>query len=116
MSARSSRSATRRWPSASGAGSWRSTLKARAAARDRSRGVPVCGEARHMARPSGPGQGVRRGRVQQSPCGAGVAESRRSAMHDDDEPKPKPRRLTELRLEPLAVAELEDYIGELRAE
>jgi uncharacterized small protein (DUF1192 family) len=37
-------------------------------------------------------------------------------MHDDDEPRPKPRRLQELRLEPLAVAELDDYIGELRAE
>jgi uncharacterized small protein (DUF1192 family) len=37
-------------------------------------------------------------------------------MHDDDEPKPKPRRLEELRLDPLAVAELEDYIAELRAE
>jgi uncharacterized small protein (DUF1192 family) len=37
-------------------------------------------------------------------------------MHDDDEPKPRPRRLQELRLDPLAVAELDDYIGELRAE
>lgn len=37
-------------------------------------------------------------------------------MHDDDEPKPKPRRVQDVRLEPLAVAELEDYIGELRAE
>jgi len=37
-------------------------------------------------------------------------------MQDDDEPGPKPRRLQEVRLEPLAVAELEDYIGELRAE
>jgi uncharacterized small protein (DUF1192 family) len=37
-------------------------------------------------------------------------------MHDDDEPRPVPRRLTELRLDPLAVAELESYIAELRAE
>ncbi len=37
-------------------------------------------------------------------------------MHDDDEPRPKPRRLQEARLDPLAVAELEDYIAELRAE
>ena len=37
-------------------------------------------------------------------------------MHDDDEPRPKPRRVQELRLEPLAVAELEDYIAELRVE
>lgn len=37
-------------------------------------------------------------------------------MFDDDEPKPKPRRLQELRLDPLGVAELESYIEELRAE
>jgi len=37
-------------------------------------------------------------------------------MHDDDEPRPVPRRLQELRLDPLAVAELDSYIGELRAE
>ena len=37
-------------------------------------------------------------------------------MQDDDEPRPKPRRVAEIRLEPLAVAELEDYIAELRAE
>ena len=37
-------------------------------------------------------------------------------MHDDDEPRPVPRRLQELRLDPLAVAELESYIAELRAE
>ena len=37
-------------------------------------------------------------------------------MFDDDEPKPKPRRLTELRLDPLGVAELESYIEELRGE
>jgi len=37
-------------------------------------------------------------------------------MHDDDEAAPKPRRLQELRLDPLAVAELESYIVELRAE
>ncbi len=37
-------------------------------------------------------------------------------MHDDDEPAPKPRRLQELRLDPLAVAELESYIAELRTE
>jgi uncharacterized small protein (DUF1192 family) len=37
-------------------------------------------------------------------------------MRDDDEPVPRPRRLQELRLDPLAVTELEDYIAELRAE
>jgi len=37
-------------------------------------------------------------------------------MLDDDEPKPKPKRLSPLGLDPLGVAELEDYIGELRAE
>ncbi len=37
-------------------------------------------------------------------------------MHDDDEPRPAPRRLAEARLEPMAVAELESYIAELRAE
>jgi uncharacterized small protein (DUF1192 family) len=37
-------------------------------------------------------------------------------MHDDDEPKPKPRRLPDLRLEPLAVTELEQYTAELRSE
>jgi uncharacterized small protein (DUF1192 family) len=37
-------------------------------------------------------------------------------MHDDDEPKPKARRLQELRLDPLGIAELESYIAELRAE
>jgi uncharacterized small protein (DUF1192 family) len=37
-------------------------------------------------------------------------------MRDDDEPSPRPKRLQELRLEPLAVAELEAYIAELRAE
>ena len=37
-------------------------------------------------------------------------------MLDEDEPRPRPKRLQELRLDPLAVAELEDYIGELRAE
>ncbi len=37
-------------------------------------------------------------------------------MFDDDEPKPKPRRLTALPLDPLGVAELESYIDELRAE
>jgi uncharacterized small protein (DUF1192 family) len=42
--------------------------------------------------------------------------TRRAEMHDDDEPRPKPRRVQELRLEPLAVAELEDYIAELRVE
>jgi uncharacterized small protein (DUF1192 family) len=37
-------------------------------------------------------------------------------MHEDNEPTPKPRRLQELRLDTLAVAELESYIAELRAE
>ncbi len=37
-------------------------------------------------------------------------------MQDDDEPRPNPRRVQEIRLEPLAVAELDDYIAELRAE
>jgi uncharacterized small protein (DUF1192 family) len=37
-------------------------------------------------------------------------------MLDEDEPRPKPRRLQEARLEPLAVAELESYVAELRAE
>jgi uncharacterized small protein (DUF1192 family) len=37
-------------------------------------------------------------------------------MHDDDEPRPKPRRLQPLQLDPLAVTELESYIAELRAE
>jgi uncharacterized small protein (DUF1192 family) len=37
-------------------------------------------------------------------------------MLDDDEPRPLPQRLSQLRLEPLAVAELEAYIVELRAE
>jgi len=37
-------------------------------------------------------------------------------MQDDDEPRPKPKRLPDLRLDPLAVAELESYIAELRAE
>jgi uncharacterized small protein (DUF1192 family) len=37
-------------------------------------------------------------------------------MHDDDEPRPVPRRVQPLLLDPLAVAELESYIAELRAE
>ncbi len=36
-------------------------------------------------------------------------------MWDDEEPR-KPRRLTPLPLDPLGVAELRDYIGELREE
>ena len=35
---------------------------------------------------------------------------------EDDEPRPKPKRLTELRLDPLGVEELQAYIGELRDE
>jgi len=37
-------------------------------------------------------------------------------MFDDEDPKPKPRRLEPLRLDSLGVAELESYIDELRAE
>ena len=37
-------------------------------------------------------------------------------MLEDDEPRPKPKRVPELRLDPLGVAELQDYIAELRAE
>lgn len=37
-------------------------------------------------------------------------------MIDEDEPRPRPRRLTELRLDPLGVEELDSYIAELRAE
>ena len=37
-------------------------------------------------------------------------------MLDEDEPRPKPKRVAELRLDPLGVAELQDYIAELRAE
>ncbi len=36
-------------------------------------------------------------------------------MHEDDAP-PKPRRMTPLNLDPLGVAELGEYIAELRAE
>jgi uncharacterized small protein (DUF1192 family) len=37
-------------------------------------------------------------------------------MLDDDEPRPRPARLQALRLDSLGVAEMEAYIGELRAE
>ena len=37
-------------------------------------------------------------------------------MWDEDEPKPKPRRVTPLPLDPLGVAELQDYIAELTLE
>jgi uncharacterized small protein (DUF1192 family) len=37
-------------------------------------------------------------------------------MQDDDLPRPKPRRLAALPLDPLGVAELDGYIAELRAE
>jgi uncharacterized small protein (DUF1192 family) len=35
---------------------------------------------------------------------------------DDEEPRPRPVRLTKLPLDPLGVEELRDYIDELRAE
>ena len=37
-------------------------------------------------------------------------------MFEDEDPKPKIRRLEPLRLDSLGVAELESYIEELRAE
>ena len=37
-------------------------------------------------------------------------------MWDEDEPKPKPRRVTPVPLDPLGVAELRDYIAELQGE
>jgi uncharacterized small protein (DUF1192 family) len=37
-------------------------------------------------------------------------------MRDEDEPRPAPRRLQPLPLEPLAVAELQIYVAELREE
>ena len=37
-------------------------------------------------------------------------------MFHDDDPKPKPERVAKLALDPLGVAELQDYIAELRAE
>ena len=37
-------------------------------------------------------------------------------MWDEDEPKPKLRRVDPIPLEPLGVAELQDYIGELQVE
>jgi uncharacterized small protein (DUF1192 family) len=37
-------------------------------------------------------------------------------LDDDDSPRPKPKRVPELRLDPLGVAELQDYIAELRTE
>jgi uncharacterized small protein (DUF1192 family) len=40
----------------------------------------------------------------------------RGGMEDDDLPRPKPRRVAELKLDTLGVAELEDYVAELRAE
>jgi len=41
---------------------------------------------------------------------------REGGMEDDDLPRPKPRRVAELKLDTLGVAELEDYVAELRAE
>ena len=35
---------------------------------------------------------------------------------DEDEPKPKLRRVTPIPLDPLGVAELQDYIAELQME
>ena len=37
-------------------------------------------------------------------------------MWDEDEPKPKPRRVTPTPLDPLGVSELRDYIAELQVE
>lgn len=37
-------------------------------------------------------------------------------MMEDDLPRPQPRRLAELKLDGLGVAELEAYIAELRTE
>ena len=37
-------------------------------------------------------------------------------MWDEDEPKPKLRRVTPIPLDPLGVAELRDYIAELQDE
>ena len=37
-------------------------------------------------------------------------------MWDEDEPKPKLRRVTPIPLDPLGVGELRDYIAELQAE
>jgi uncharacterized small protein (DUF1192 family) len=37
-------------------------------------------------------------------------------LDDEDTPRPPLRRVTPLRLDPLGVAELENYIGELREE
>ncbi len=37
-------------------------------------------------------------------------------MIDDDEPKPRPRRVTPIVLDAFGVAELNDYIAELRGE
>ena len=37
-------------------------------------------------------------------------------MWDEDEPKPKPRRVTPIPLDPLGLAELRDYITELQVE
>jgi uncharacterized small protein (DUF1192 family) len=51
------------------------------------------------------------------PCGE-VATDRRTKnmLEDDDLPRPKPARLVKPVLEMWGVAELEGYIGELRAE
>ncbi len=37
-------------------------------------------------------------------------------MWDEDDPKPKLRRVNSFPLDPLGVAELQDYIGELQVE
>ncbi len=37
-------------------------------------------------------------------------------IFDDETPKPRPARMVQLALEPLGVAELREYIDELRAE
>jgi uncharacterized small protein (DUF1192 family) len=49
-------------------------------------------------------------------CLANVAGRRNAPVFEDDDAKPKPRRLQELRLDPLGVVELESYIVELREE
>ena len=37
-------------------------------------------------------------------------------MWDEEEPKPKPRRVSPIALDPLGVSELRDYIAELQIE
>jgi uncharacterized small protein (DUF1192 family) len=50
------------------------------------------------------------------PPDAAATDRRTKNMHDDDLPRPKPERLARPVLDLWGVAELEGYIGELRAE